>query len=601
MLLATLRRALRHLVLLSSVLSLGLSAAQAVEEPLPPEQAFRMQASLQGENTVRLQFNIAKGYYLYLEKFSFRAEQGLQQNGVASFPPGEAHEDRFFGKQTIFRDQFSVDVPVQLSGSAPRLVVSVQGCSETLGVCYPPFEITTDLALLSKAPGTGSGLLAGLSKPDQPLMDRPGLNTFATQGAAAVIDDEEQGHLASLLGAGALMPIVLAFFGLGLLLAFTPCMLPMIPILSGIIVGKAEGIDRLRALKLSSAYVLGMAVTYALAGVLAGLSGASLALWLQNIWVLGTFALIFVLLALPMFGLFQLQMPAALQSHLAGFANRQQGSIPGVAMMGAVSALIVGPCMTAPLAAALLSIAQTGDAMIGGLALFAMALGMGLPLVGVGVMARHWLPKPGPWMDLVKGFFGCLLLGTALWLLYPVLPPAALWLSIAALLALPAAILLHRSHSIGGPARRRLRIAASVLCLVAAAAAVNAVWQSRSHAETAGPVFANVSSLAELEARLAAAPGPVMLDFYADWCVSCRELEHYTFRDAGIASQLSGFTLLRADVTHNTPENRELLKAFQLYAPPAMLFFRDDRLTTRVIGFRSAKAFAPILDRQLKP
>ncbi|GAA5164069.1 protein-disulfide reductase DsbD [Viridibacterium curvum] len=584
--------------LLACILGFALPVAHAVEEPLPPDQAFRMQATLQADETASLRFTVAPGYYLYLNKFQFRGEDGLQLTGAPRYPQGEAHEDRFFGRQTIFREQFDVNVPVRIDGKSPRLVATVQGCSEALGVCYPPTDIAVELALFSKAPTSTGGLMPGLERPATGMMDTPGASLQTPP--AVIVDDEESGRLGRLLSAGSLLPIVLAFFGLGLLLAFTPCVLPMVPILSSIIVGKADNIDRLRALKLSTAYVLGMAITYALAGVLAGLSGASLALWLQNIWVLGAFALVFVLLALPMFGLFELQMPAALQSRLASVANRQQGSLPGVTLMGAVSALIVGPCMTAPLAAALLSIAQTGNATVGGVALFAMALGMGVPLIVVGVMARHWLPKPGPWMDLVKGFFGWLLLATALWLLYPVLPPRLLWLCVAALLALPAILLLRRSHTAALAARRRLRIASALFGLAAASTVVFAVWQSRLQAEQVGPSFATVQTLDELQARLAAAPGPVMLDVYADWCVSCRELEHYTFRDPAVAHRLSGFTLLRADVTQNNEENRALLKAFQLHAPPAMLFFRNGQLNTRVVGFRDAKALLSVLDRQLE-
>ncbi|MFT3735650.1 MAG: protein-disulfide reductase DsbD [Rhodocyclaceae bacterium] len=585
--------------LLACVFTLALSVAHAVEEPLPPDQAFRVQATLQADDTASLRFTVAPGYYLYLNKFQFRGEEGLQLTGAPRYPQGEVHEDRFFGRQTIFREQFDVAVPVRIEGKSPRLVATVQGCSEALGVCYPPTDINVELAMFSKAPTSAGGLLPGLERPATGMMDTPGVSLQAA-APAVVVEDEDSGRLGRLLTAGSLLSIVLAFFGLGLLLAFTPCMLPMVPILSSIIVGKADSIDRLRALKLSTAYVLGMAVTYAAAGVLAGLSGASLALWLQNIWVLGAFALVFVLLALPMFGLFELQMPAALQSRLASVANRQHGSLPGLALMGAVSALIVGPCMTAPLAAALLSIAQSGDAVIGGVALFAMALGMGVPLVAVGVMARHWLPKPGPWMDLVKGFFGWLLLATALWLLYPVLPPKLLWLCVAALLALPAALLLHHSRTAAAAARQGLRIASAAFVLAAVGSVVFAVWQSRQQAEQVGPSFASVQTLDELQARLAAAPGPVMLDVYADWCVSCRELEHYTFRDPAVAQRLSGFTLLRADVTKNNEDSRALLKAFQLHAPPAMLFFRNGQLNTRVIGFRDAKALLPVLDRQLE-
>jgi thiol:disulfide interchange protein DsbD len=606
--------ALRLPLALIVVLSLALSGftAHAGEEPLPPEQAFAMTASLLDEHTADIHFNIAPGYYLYLNKFKYATEPGGAVTSAAQYPQGEMHQDNFFGKQIIFRNALAIRLPLALpvmdKGQIAKLVVTAHGCSERLGVCYPPNDFSAELKLanMSLAPKPQSGgLLDGLTaKPAQ--MDRPADNLVSTTesspASTAAADDRDD--VADLLQAGKTLPIVLSFFGFGLLLAFTPCMLPMIPILSGIIVGKGENISRLRAFTLSSTYVIGMAVTYALAGVAAGRSGTLLSTWLQNIWVLGAFALIFVVLALSMFGAFTLQLPAGLQARVSGLANRQAGSLWGVAIMGALSALIVGPCMAAPLAGTLLFIAQTGNATLGGVALFVLAIGMGTPLVAIGVLARHWLPRPGPWMDGVKQFFGIILLGTALWLVSPVLQPVALRILIAALIAIVSWLLWRGVRNLAGLRQRR---AGLVLTGMLAAASIAVVLSGLLQANAAGnsqaTSFERIKSIEELDARIAtsvASGKPVMLDFYADWCVSCKEMEHYTFRDPKVSARLVNFTLLQADVTANSSDDRALLKRFGLFGPPGIVFFDttgQERGNVRVIGYQGAERFAAPLDR----
>ncbi len=440
-------------------------------------------------------------------------------------------------------------------------------------------------------------------------MDRPddALQGQASSGIlAASVNDADD--VSDLLHAGKMLPILLSFFGFGLLLAFTPCMLPMIPILSGIIVGKGENISRARAFALSSTYVIGMAVTYALAGVAAGRSGTLLSVWLQNIWVLGAFALIFVVLALAMFGAFTLQLPAAMQARMSDLANRQGGSPWGVAMMGALSALIVGPCMAAPLAGTLLFIAQTGNATLGGIALFTLAIGMGMPLVGIGVMARHWLPRPGAWMDGVKQFFGLVLLGTALWLIAPVLQPAALWTLLAGLIAVAAWLMWRGARKLERPGSRRTGsvlagtlLAASLVILAGGLLRPGLIVNPGTGGQAAA--FTRVKNVAELDTRIAASAlsgKPVMLDFYADWCVSCKEMEHYTFTDPKVSAQLANFTLLQADVTDNGLDDRALLKRFGLFGPPGIVFFDtsgQERRNVRVIGYQRAERFGSVLDR----
>ncbi|MDB5801712.1 MAG: thiol-disulfide interchange protein [Rhodocyclales bacterium] len=606
-------RALHLRLALCFFLSLGFfcPGAYATEEPLPPEQAFAMKASLLDEKMAEIRFDIAPGYYLYLNKFKYATEPGGAVGSTPQYPQGEMHEDKFFGKQTIFRGVLTIHLPVSIPGASdgkpPRLIVTAQGCSERLGVCYPPNDFAADLKLANMsliATPKGGGLIGSLGT--APLqMDRPADSATVVDVPTAPEDDPDS--IANLLSAGKTFPVLLSFFGFGLLLAFTPCMLPMIPILSGIVVGQGERISRPRAFTLSSAYVIGMAVTYAMAGVAAGRSGMLLSTWLQNIWVLAAFGLIFVVLALSMFGLFTLQLPTRLQTRVSGLAHRQSGSLWGVAMMGALSALIVGPCMAAPLAGTLLFIAQTGNAVLGGLALFALAIGMGTPLIGIGVMARHWLPQPGPWMDGVKHFFGIVLLGTALWLIAPVLPPTVSWGLLVALIAIVGWLVWRFARDMKRSGSRRsgftlagILFAASIGLLLTGLVRPDTIAGSEP-----APGFERVRDIAELDTRIKAsaiAGKPVMLDFYADWCVSCKEMEHYTFSDPKIAAQLGNFTLLRADVTGNSADDRALLKRFGLFGPPGIVFFDtagQERKDVRVIGYQRAKRFSGTLAKAM--
>lgn len=593
----------RLLLLLALLASLLSPAAQA--NPIAPEKAFAMQAQALDADTVEVVFDIAKDYYLYGDKFRFEADPGTVQLGAMDKPAGEIHDDAFFGKVETHRGRLRLLLPVAAPEGLSRftLTVSSQGCWDG-GICYPPTAQTAAIDLAAAPVALGGGLLER-----------------ALAGGGAAADDsvagDESGDIARLL-AGAGVPLVLlSFFGFGLLLAFTPCTFPMIPILSGIIVGQGHKVSHLRAFVLSLAYVLGMAVTYALAGVAAGLSGTMLSAALQNVWVLSVFALIFVLLSLSMFGFYELQLPTALQSRLATTASHGKGgSLGGVAVMGALSALIVGPCVAAPLAGALLYIAQTGDAALGGWALFVMALGMGAPLLAVGVASRSLLPKVGPWMEGVKKAFGVLLLAVALWMLTPVIPPLAVMLGWAALLLFPA-IFLHALDPLPPQAKGWQRFwkgVGVVLLLAGAAMLVGALAGSRDPLQplavlraeagtrAALPQFEKVNSLAELEARLDTTDRPVMLDFYADWCVSCKEMERFTFSDAQVAERMGRMLLLKADVTANDADHKALLKRFGLFGPPGIIFFDAagrEREGLRVVGFMKAAPFASVLDRAL--
>ena len=472
---------------------------------LEPEKAFRFSARALDDGALEVRFDIAEGYYLYRERMKFEATGA--RLGKPEFPPGLAHKDEFFGEQQIYRKEVRVRIPAQASGQFDLKVVS-QGCAD-VGVCYVPMESTARLTLAA----SGS-----VSSP----------SIFSTDLEVAQIFQNST-------------PLVLAgFLVFGLLLAFTPCVLPMIPILSGIIAGEGSSLSKSRALSLSLSYVIGMAVAYAAAGVAAAYSGSLLAAALQNVWVLGAFALVFVLLALSMFGLYELRLPGFLHQRLDEAQRRLPGGrVASVAGMGALSAVIVSPCVAAPLAGALLYIAQTRDVALGGAALFTMALGMGIPLLVVGVSEGALLPKSGPWLVRVKQLFGVLLLAVAAWIVSPLL--------------------------LTGKGETR---------------------------------FVRIESNAELDAKLATAGRPVMLDFYADWCVSCKEMEHFTFSDARVKKEFESMLLLQVDVTANAAEHKALLKRFSLFGPPGIIFFDAQGREVkglRVIGYQNAERFLKTL------
>lgn len=591
--------------LLAALLWLGLAGPlAAAEEPLPPEQAYPLSARAVAPDAVEVSIPITEAYYLYKDKFRFRTEPDSVQVGEPKLPPGKRKQDPFFGEVEVYRGKLSFTVPVTAPPGVREFDFTVvsQGCAD-MGVCYPPTPQTVRIQLsASAAPGAGGGLLAqALSQPA----------ATPAESAPPGPGQDESSRIAGLLRMGSLPLVLASFFGFGLLMAFTPCTFPMIPILSGIIVGHGHHISRGRALALSLAYVLGMAVTYAVAGVAAGLSGTLLSAALQNAWVLGAFALVFVVLALSMFGFFELQLPSALQSRLSDTASHQPGGrFGGVVSMGVLSALIVGPCMAAPLAGALLYIAKTGNGALGGMALFAMALGMGVPLIVAGVAARSLLPKTGPWMEGVKKVFGVIMLGVGLWMVTPVLPAAAAMLGWALLLIF-SGIYLHALDALPVQASgwQRFRKGCGVVALLwGAALLVGASAGNRDPlqplaglraqaAAEAAPRFQRVASVADLEARLAGANRPVLLDFYADWCVSCKEMERYTFSDPAVAARLDKFLLLKADVTANSPDDKALLARFGLFGPPGILFFHGGQEVSglRIVGFMEARPFLDAL------
>ena len=601
------------------------SAAQP--ELLDPEKAFRFSARVLDASNIEVRYQIADGYYLYRERFAFTAEPAGVKLGEARIPEGKHKKDEFFGDVQTYRGELKIVVPVETAVDGRlTLTATSQGCAD-VGVCYVPMDSKVQLVM---AGATGTAVTAGSAPAARdsgnPLARIIGQNGSGIAKAPAAASAGAEESRIAVLFHGEFWLLIVSFFGFGLLLSFTPCVLPMIPILSGIIVGCRQPVTRMHGFALSAAYVLGMAITYALAGVAAGLSGAMLSAALQNPWVLGGFALVFVILALSMFGFYELQLPAAFQSRLTEASNRLPGGrYAGVFAMGVLSALIVGPCVAAPLAGALLYISQSRDGVLGGAALFAMALGMGVPLLAVGASAGTLLPKAGPWMDAVKRFFGVLLLAVAIYLVSPVVPLAAQMLAWAALLIVSAVYLRvidplpQHAHGFQrfGKGVGVIALLAGAAFMVGAFSGAKDILQPLSGlmsapatggaapAAASEPLFKRVATGAELDAavKLAGAAGkPVLLDFYADWCVSCKEMERFTFTDAQVKQRLANMVKIQVDVTANTAEHQALLKRFRLFGPPGIIFFDKKSKEInglRVIGFQSAEKFAAVLDEVL--
>jgi thiol:disulfide interchange protein DsbD len=605
----------RGLVLLATALLLltWQAAAQAEAEFLEPEKAFVFSAQMAAPDTLELHYKVAPGYYMYRERFGITISPiGATTLGEAVYPKGEVKYDPTFEKDMeVFHKDVMIRVPVGAGGQPFTLTLTGQGCADA-GLCYPPMDSSVKLTPVAG----GYALADGAGAQAAPTASSGGLSALVKAGDTGLAD--ALGGLGWAKTAG-------VFLILGLLLAFTPCVLPMIPILSSIVLGGATQArpSRGRGLALAATYVLGMSVVYTALGVAAGLSGAGLAAWLQTPWILTLFAILLTVLALAMFDVFTFQMPSGVQAKLSERSSRVPGGrYTGALLMGALSALIVGPCVAAPLAGALLYISQTGDVVLGGSALFAMAWGMGVPLLIVGASSGALLPKAGPWMDGVKRLFGMLLLATAWWMLIPVVPT---WVQMTgwAFLAVVSAVMLRAFDALpagAGAARMFGKGLGLLLALAAAAWLLGAasggrdVLQPLSHlaaganapvgtAVTKGELqFTRVRNNAELDALLAQSTQPVMLDFYADWCVSCREMERFTFTDPGVAQRMSGMLLVQADVTANNADDRALLKRFRLFGPPGIMFFEPggkELPDARVVGFQDAKRFTESLDKVL--
>lgn len=581
------------------------------DELLDPDKAFAFRADLTKPGVIVADWMVADGYYLYKKKIKMGLEgaTGLKL-GAGKFPPSTRMEDPTFGDVDIFRGPIQVEFPI-LGANAPPSQLSLkaqfQGCAD-IGVCYPPIDKTIKF---------DASTLANLIIPGANAAEAEAPAESTTTEAADSGKVSEQDAIAAKLASGNTPLTLLSFFGFGLLLAFTPCVFPMIPILSGIIVGHGKQTSTSKALMLSIAYVLAMALTYTVVGVLAGLFGANLQIWFQNPWVLSIFAIIFIALSFSMFGFYELQMPASVQSKLTSISNTQEGGkLASAAIMGFLSALIVGPCVTAPLIGALIYIGQTGDAVLGGMALFSLSMGMGAPLLVIGASAGKLLPRAGSWMDAVKAVFGVMLLGVAIWLMERVLPAPIIMILWALLLIVsgvymgalqPVAEGKSRWHFLWKGVGFAILLYGSLL-LIGAAANTNNVMQplkgmgggfnASGEAVEEGLPFEHIKSLEDLETAISKANSrgqTVMLDFYADWCISCKEMEAFTFVDADVKAAFKNTVTLQADVTANDEIDQVLLKQFGIIGPPAILYFDkqgQERKGYRAVGFMPAEKFA---------
>ncbi|MBK8897095.1 MAG: protein-disulfide reductase DsbD [Candidatus Competibacteraceae bacterium] len=609
------------------------------ERVLSADQAFQLTVNPLDASLIEARWIIAPDYYLYRDKFqlSLPDAQGV---GITALevPSGEPKDDPYFGRQEVFHNEAVIVARLRRDSAneqTVRIKADYQGCAE-IGVCYPPLSQIVTVNLPTSRPQPTASPLATEPRADPaaataqaaqavvrvensniapPAVPPP----FTQTGPRLASNEPEQDRLARLLSEQRFWAIP-AFFGFGLLLAFTPCVFPMIPILSGLIVGQGARLTRQKAILLSLIYVLAMACAYTIVGLLAALLGQNIQAWFQNPWVVGLFSGLFILLALSMFGLYDLQLPAYLQNRLVDWSNRQRGGhYLGVAVMGLLSALIVGPCVAPPLIGALTFITVTGDLLLGGVALFALSLGMGLPLLLIGASTGHWLPHAGHWMERIKLVFGVLLLAVAIWLLERILPAAVVMVLWATLLIMTATYMGALQPLIqGAPAWRSLvkglglvLLVYGVLLLVGVAAGGRDPWQPLRGAsfithtthQLPAPLFRPIKTVADVDEALQATAGrPALLDFYADWCASCKEMERYTFSDPDVLATLTAIVVLRADVTANDAADRDLLKRFGVVGPPALLFFGPDggeRRDHRVVGFIEADAFNKHLQSML--
>jgi thiol:disulfide interchange protein DsbD len=570
---------------------------------LPVDEAFRLYVEPIDGNTVEVAFQITPGHYLYKDKISVRAESDVARAGQLDLPPGEMKNDEFFGEMEVYHDDVFARVPIaRATPDAMDLDVAVgyQGCADA-GLCYPP-QIRNFTVSLPAA-----SAVAAL-----PAAPR-----------ASAAPASEQGMLAAVITERSLAAVIGIFFVSGLLLAFTPCVLPMVPILSGIIAGEGDDVSPARGFGLAFSYVMGMAIVYTGAGIAAAAIGVQLQAVFNAPWVLTVFAGLFVLLALSMFGMFDLQMPSAVQSRLAAVSGQQKsGTVIGAFVMGALSSLIVTACVAPPLVAALTVIGQTGDMLRGGSALFAMSMGMGAPLLLVGASAGKLLPKAGPWMVAVKNAFGFLMLGLAIWMLSRILP-GEITLALWGVLVFMAGVYLGGLTTLTPEAPGSAKIGKGFGLIAVFYGAVMLLGSMSGGDDPLQPLarlgagaggggaaieeheleFVRIKTVDDLDRALASASAQgrtAMLDFYADWCVSCKEMEKYTFTDKSVQDTLANTVLLQADVTANDEQDQELLQRFGVFGPPTIIFFGTDgqpRDGYEVVGYMKAADFAAHVQR----
>ncbi|MBW5290721.1 MAG: Cytochrome c-type biogenesis protein DsbD, protein-disulfide reductase [Candidatus Ruthia sp. Asou_11_S2] len=571
------------------------------DEPLPADDAFKFSVVAIDANTLLAKWTIHQEYYLYHDKFFFDIKGA--KFGDIVFPKGKIKDDEFFGKIEVHKGVLEVKIPlINVSNQPITFIVKYQGCWEG-GVCYPPQEKTKDITLLSQV--DDSNINTAPEKPQAPSIEQVELN--------------ETDQITALLQQDNILLVLASFFGFGLLLSLTPCVFPMIPILSGIIVGQKGEVSTKKALIMSIVFVLSMSITYSIAGVLAGYFGENLQVLFQTPWILAIFSLIFVALAFSMFGYYEIQLPANLQGKITKISNGQEGGhLIGVAIMGFLSALIVGPCVAPPLAGALIYIGQTGDTLLGGLSLFVMSLGMGAPLVAIGAGISK-LPKAGGWMDNIKYVFGILMLAIAIYLLDRIISPLTslvLWAMLTTISPIAMGALSTQT-STSSPWQRIFKalgliiLGYGILLWILVARGGGDMFQPLSGwgassiaTESVHIKFKRVKSVDELDQILAKAKSNnqiVMLDFYADWCISCKELERFVFSNASVVNEMAmaNVIALQADVTENNANDKALMKRFGLVGPPAILFFNNDieNRLQRIIGEINAQDFLSHLNK----
>ncbi len=584
--------------------SSGLGQAKQNDDFLPPDEAFRFGPGMEQPDTVALTWIIAEKYYLYKERIQVTTDTPGVTLGKLQLPKGKPKHDEFFGDTEVYYEVLEASLPIArpAGGGTLDLNVTYQGCAEG-GLCYNP--ITKKISLELPPSDTATTL---------PADAQPEATSAAGGVSSSRAPVAEQDRLASLIRDGNLFAVLATFFGIGVLLSFTPCVLPMIPIVSGIIVGQGGTVTPARGFSLAFTYVQGMALTYAAAGaafVLAFKQAPQA--FFQQPWIIMLMVILFVVLALAMFGTFTLQLPSALQTKLTDVSNEQKsGTYIGTFIMGALSALVVTACVAPAIIAALSVISQTGQIARGAGALYATGLGMGVPLLIVGASAGSLLPRVGPWMDTVKSLFGVLFLGVAVYLLSPLLPAGAVMLLWSLLAVLSGFWVFSLKARDGAPVAAPLRamglvaVVYGVLLLIGAASGSKDPLQPLDRLSAGGSgaatqehalTFQRIKTVADLENAVAAAKAagrPVMLDFFADWCVSCKEMEKYTFPDPGVQSALANAVLLQADVTANDDDDKALMNRFEIYGPPTIAFYGADgleRKNFRLVGFSPAERF----------
>lgn len=603
-----LRLFLTALSFLTLLISVNISVAETSSNPLKnmfvdeaseddflsPDQAFQLNIRPIDTQTLRADFNVEPGYYLYKQRIQFKIITPAGSEAQAELPPGDIKNDPNFGQQEIYHHDFFANVRVANTDKL-SLKVIYQGCSEK-GLCYAPQSKTFSFGEANTLANANSQQSAN--------------------NQTISVDENTDSQASNLLKSGRWWLIVLGFFTAGLLLAFTPCVFPMIPILSSIIIGKNAHVSRLHAFNLSLAYTFGMCLTYTLLGIAAGLSGQLLSNALQTPWALGFGAFVFVLLALSMFGFYELKLPSHLENSMFNLSSRiKGGQFFSDFLMGVLSALIISPCVAAPLAGALLYISKTNDVVLGGVALFSLSLGMGFPLLLIGASAGTLLPRVGAWMNAVRQLFGVLMLGVAVWLISPIIPANIQLILWSSLLIVPA-IFMHALDHLPADAKPIMRFwkgVAIMMLITGIALLIGALSGAKSPLQPLSGVIASthtpaqhglnfkrVRSVEALDQAIESAKGQyVMFDFYADWCVSCKEYEQFVFTDPRVQAKLKQTVLLQADVTANSAEDAALLKRFELFGPPGILFFdQSGKLTPpKVVGYKNADAFLAILNK----